>query len=127
LTQISFPQLSISYKDVDPAGYQGVLIPGGRAPEEIRLNPHLIHLVGSFMDRKIPVGAMCHGVMVLYTARSIRGRRMTAYRGIRPDIEALGGKFIDQEVVVDGSLVTSRGWPDLAGFMREFLRLLAIS
>ncbi len=115
---------AIAYQDIDPSGYQGLLIPGGRGPEEIRQNPYLVKLVGHFLDKKLPTGAMCHGVMLLYTARPIRGRRLTAYSGIRADIEALGGKFIDEEVVVDGSMVTSRGWPDLAGFMREFLRLL---
>ena len=74
---------------------------------------------------KQKIGAMCHGVMLVYTARAIKGRRLTAYQGIRPDIELLGGTFLDQEVVVDGSLITSRGWPDLPGFMREFTKLLA--
>ena len=106
---------------------QGVLVPGGRGPEEIRLDEDLIRIVGYFMDNNLPIGAMCHGVMVIYTARSINGRRLTAYQGIKPDIELLKGTYLDQEVVVDGSLVTSRGWPDLPGFMREFMSLLAKS
>lgn len=118
-------QAEIAYRDVDPAAFQGLLIPGGRAPEEIRLDPDLIRIVRHFLDRKLPVGAMCHGVMVLYTARPIQGRTLTAYQGIRPDIELLGGKFVDREVAVDGNVVTSRGWPDLPAFAREFLKLLA--
>lgn len=117
-------QSDIAYSQVDPESYDGLLIPGGRAPEEIRLQKDLIRIVGHFLDRKLPVGAMCHGVMIIYTARPIRDRTLTAYQGIRPDIELLGGKFVDKEVVVDGSLVTSRGWPDLPGFLREFLKLL---
>lgn len=118
-------QAEIAYRDVDPAAFQGLLLPGGRAPEEIRLEEDLIRVVRHFLDRKLPVGAMCHGVMVLYTARPIQGRTLTAYQGIRPDIELLGGKFVDREVVVDGNIVTSRGWPDLPAFAREFLKLLA--
>ncbi len=117
--------VDLAYRDVDPKAYDGLLIPGGRAPEEIRLDKDLVKVVGSFLDRNAPVGAICHGVMVVYTARQIKGRTLTAYQGIRPDIELLGGKFVDAEVVVDGALVTSRGWPDLPGFMREFLKLLA--
>ncbi|MBN1444039.1 MAG: DJ-1/PfpI family protein [Planctomycetes bacterium] len=117
--------VDIAYKSADPESFDGLLIPGGRAPEEIRLDKDLVKIVGHFLDKKLPVGAMCHGVMLIYTARPIKGRKMTAYYGIRPDIELLGGEFLDQEVVVDGSLVTSRGWPDLAGFMREYVKLLA--
>lgn len=117
-------QVDVAYKNVDPSTFDGLLLPGGRAPEEIRLDSHLVDIVGYFLDKKLPIGAMCHGVMLIYTARPIKGRRITAYQGIRPDIELLGGKFLDQEVVVDGSLVTSRGWPDLSGFMREFIALL---
>lgn len=117
-------QVDIAYEDVKAADYDGLLLPGGRAPEEIRQNKHLVDAVGHFLDKKKPLGAMCHGVMLLYTARPIRGRRMTAYSGIRRDIELLGGKFSDEPVVVDGPLVTSRGWPDLPQFMPAFLEVL---
>ena len=119
--------VDMSYKHADPESFDGLLIPGGRAPEEIRLNKDLIKTVRYFLDNKLPLGAMCHGVMLIYTARPIKGRRITAYQGMRPDIELLGGKFYDQEVVVDGSLVTSRGWPDLTEFMREFIKVLSAS
>lgn len=117
--------VDVAYEHVDPDSFDALLIPGGRAPEEIRLDEDLVKIVGHFLDKKRLVGAMCHGVMLIYTARPIKGRKLTAYYGIRPDIELLGGQFLDQEVVIDGSLVTSRGWPDLAGFLREFTRLLA--
>lgn len=116
--------VDIPYRQADPKSFQGLLIPGGRGPEEIRLDPDLLKIAKHFLEEKLPVGAICHGVMVVYTASSIRQRRLTAYQGIKPDIELLGGQYADQEVVVDGNLVTSRGWPDLPAFMREFLRLL---
>ena len=116
--------VDIPYKQVDPKSFQGLLIPGGRGPEEIRLDEDLKRTVKYFAEKKLPLGAMCHGVMVVYSAVSIKGRAITAYQGIKPDIELLGGKYLDQEVVVDGSLVTSRGWGDLPGFMREYMKLL---
>ena len=115
----------VAYKDVKPADYAGLLCPGGRAPEEIRQNRDLVKIVAHFMDNKLPLGAMCHGVMLLYTARPIKGLKMTAYGGIRKDIELLGGKFSDEPVVVDGSVVTSRGWPDLPYFMPKFVEVMA--
>jgi len=116
-----------AFRDLRPADYAGLLLPGGRAPEEIRQDKHLIDVVGWFLDHQKPLGAMCHGVMLLYSARPIEGLRLTAYPGIRRDIELLGGKYLDHPVVVDGPLVTSRGWPDLPQFMPEFIRVLGAS
>jgi len=116
--------VDIAYKDVNPAEYAALLLPGGRAPEEIRQNADLVRIVAHFMKHKLPLGAMCHGVMLLYTAAPIKGLRMTAYHGIKRDIELLGGKFIDEPVVVDGAMVTSRGWPDLPYFMPKMVEVI---
>jgi protease I len=67
---------------------------------------------------------MCHGPQVIYAARSIKGRRVSAYYGIQADVELAGGTFVDEPVVVDGAMVTSRGWPDLPYFMPKFLEVL---
>jgi len=116
--------VDVAYADVRPDDYAGLLIPGGRAPEEIRQDDDLVAIVGNFLDQKKPIGAMCHGVMLIYTARPIRGRTMTAYAGIAKDIELLGATYVDKAVVTDGALVTSRGWPDLPAFMPTFVDLL---
>lgn len=118
-------EVQVAYKDVDPADYDGLLIPGGRGPEEIRQNRHVLDIVGHFMDNKLPLGAMCHGPQVVYAARPVKRRRIAAYPGIRADVELAGAQFVDQAVVVDGALVTSRGWPDLPYFMPKFLQVLA--
>jgi len=118
-------QTQVAYKDVHPAEYDGLLIPGGRGPEEIRQYDDVLKIVGYFIDKKRPLGAMCHGSQVVYAARSLKGRRVAAYHGIRADVELAGGVFVDEPVVVDGSLVTSRGWPDLPYFMPRFLKVLA--
>ena len=68
---------------------------------------------------------MCHGPQVLYAARSMKGRRLAAYSGLQVDVELAGGEFVDEPVVVDRALVTSRGWPDLPHFMPKFLEVLA--
>jgi protease I len=115
----------LAYRDVSPSEYDGLLIPGGRGPEEIRQYDDVLKIVSYFMDKKLPLGAMCHGPQVIYAARSIKGRRLAAYHGIRADVELAGGVFVDEPAVVDGSLVTSRGWPDLPYFMPIFLKVLA--
>jgi protease I len=118
-------ETDVAYQDVDPADYDALLIPGGRGPEEIRQYQEVLDLVGHFVDEKLPLGAMCHGPAVVWAARPVRGRRMTCYYGVRPDLELAGAKFLDEPVVVDGALVTSRGWPDLPYFMPVFLKVLA--
>ncbi|MCR4413053.1 MAG: DJ-1/PfpI family protein [Thermoguttaceae bacterium] len=115
----------VAYQDVRAADYQGLLIPGGRGPEEIRQNKKVLEIVGYFLDRNLPLGAMCHGPQVVYAARPVRGRKIAAYCGIRADIELAGAVFVDAPVVVDGALVTSRGWPDLPHFMPAFLKVLS--
>jgi len=117
-------QADIGYDDVNPAEFAGMLIPGGRGPEEMRQNKRALHIVRHFLDRDLPLGAMCHGPQVVYAAGQVKGRRMTAYWAIRPDVESAGAIFIDEAVVVDRKLVTSRGWPDLPYFMPKFLELL---
>lgn len=119
-----FIPAEIAFKDVKPEEYDGLLLPGGRAPEEIRQNKDLIRITNHFLKNKKPVGAMCHGVQILYTGFSLKKRRMTAYHGIKADMENVGIEFVDAPVVVDGALVTSRGWPDLPYFMPKFLEVM---
>lgn len=118
-------ETEVAYKDVKPDEYDALLIPGGRGPEEMRQYQEVLDLVGYFVDKELPLGAMCHGPAVVWAARPVKGRRMTCYYGIRPDLELAGGEFVDAPFVVDGPLVTSRGWPDLPYFMPVFLRVLA--
>ena len=117
-------QTDVAYKDVDPAEFDAMVLPGGRGAEEIRQYKDVLKIAGYFLDKKLPLGAMCHGPQVLYAARSVKGRRIAAYSGIQADIELAGAEFVDEPVVVDGALVTSRGWPDLPYFMPKFLEVL---
>lgn len=115
----------VSYAEVDPRDFDGLIIPGGRAPEEIRNEAELLRIVNHFLESDSkPLAALCHGVMLLYTAGDVSGREMTCYAGIRADVEHAGARYHDREVVVSGNIVTSRGWGDLAAFLGAFLRLL---
>jgi protease I len=115
----------IAFKDIKPEEYDGLLLPGGRAPEDIRQDRHLQKTVKYLLDNNKPVGAMCHGVQVLTSEYPLRGRTMTGTDGIFADMKNVGINVVDEPVVVDGNLVTSRGWPDLPYFMPEFLAALA--
>ncbi|MCD6444675.1 DJ-1/PfpI family protein [Candidatus Bathyarchaeota archaeon] len=119
-----FIWVDLSFKEVKPEDYDGLIIPGGRAPEYIRTYAELEPIVRHFFDTGKPVAAICHGPLVLTAYGLVKGRRLTAYGVLKPDIESAGGVYLDQEVVVDGNLVTSRAWPDLPAFMREFIKLL---
>ncbi|MHB8864408.1 MAG: DJ-1/PfpI family protein [Pirellulaceae bacterium] len=120
-----FIQTDMAYADVKAADYDALLVPGGRGPEEARQDEAALNIARHFLDNQLPIGAMCHGPQLLYAARPLKGRRMAAYPGIRADVEAVGATFVDEPVVVDGALVTSRGWPDLPYFMPKFLDVLA--
>jgi protease I len=117
-------QTDVAYKDVDPSHFDAMLLPGGRGAEEIRQYDDVLKITRHFLDNNLPLGAMCHGPQVLYAARSMKGRRIAAYGGLRADVELAGGEFVDEPVVVDRALVTARGWPDLPYFMPKFLEIL---
>lgn len=114
----------LSYAMVKADRYEGLVIPGGRAPEYIRNEPRALEIVESFMKAKKPVAAICHAAQILVAADLCKGRRMTCYPALKLDVERAGAAFIDAEVVVDENLVTSRAWPDHPAFMREFIKKL---
>jgi protease I len=119
-----FIWVDMAYGDVRPEEFDGLIIPGGRAPEYMRTKPELESIVKHFFEANKPVAAICHGPLAIAGYGLARGRRMTCYMTVAPDLKQAGAEYVDEEVVVDGNLVTSRAWPDLPAFMREFLRLL---
>jgi protease I len=121
-----FLGVTAAFKDVSPEAFDGVLLPGGRAPEYLRMIPELEPIVRHFFEANKPVAAMCHGVLPIARFGLAKGRRMTTFGIIAPDLEMAGAKYTDEEVVVDGNLVTSRTYFDLPAFMREFLKLLGV-
>jgi protease I len=111
-------------RDVDPNDYGLLILPGGKAPTKLRREPAAIAIAQDFMRSNKPVAAICHGPQILITAGVLQGRRATCYRSVAEELQESGALYEDQEVVVDGKLVTSRQPSDLPAFMREIVRLL---
>lgn len=103
---------------------QGLLIPGGFAPDYLRRSPEVLALVRGIGEAGKPMGAICHGPWVLISAGLVRGRKVTGFFSIRDDLLNAGGLYQEAGVVVDGPLVTAQGPKDLPAFMAAFLRLL---
>ena len=114
----------LAFADVQPADYVALVIPGGRAPEYIRNNPDCQRIIRHFFQQEKPVAQLCHAPLALIAAGVLKGKRTAAYPALEPDIKAAGAEFADSEVVVDGTMVSARAWPDHPSWMREFTRLL---
>ena len=107
-----------------PEDYDGLILPGGKAPESLRLIPAVLRAVRKFFDDGKPVGAVCHGPQILISSGNLKNRRCTAAPGIRDDVIMAGGCYEDVKAAEDRRLVTSRRPDDLPAFMREFIRVL---
>ncbi|MEE1937836.1 DJ-1/PfpI family protein [Streptomyces sp. TRM 70361] len=114
----------LAFTEVDPGRYAALVIPGGRAPEYLRNDPELRKILKAFFDADKPVAQICHGPLLTAAAGGLGGRRVTAYPALEIDMQTTGAVFRDEEVVVDGALVSSRAWPDHPAWMREFLAVL---
>ena len=109
---------------VKAADFDAVVIPGGWAPDKLRRHMVVTNLVREMNDAKKPIGIICHGGLVAISAGIVRGRCATGSLGIKDDLVNAGAHYVDEEVVVDGNLITSRKPDDLPAFMKEVLRFL---
>lgn len=116
--------VDVTFADVEPGDYLGVVIPGGRAPEYIRVDPDVRRILEHFFAADKPVGTLCHGPQVPAALGLLRGRRSSGFPPLAPDIEAAGGTYVDGPDVVDGNMVSCRGWGDLAEWSRAFMAAL---
>jgi protease I len=119
--------LNHDFDAVNPANYDALLVPGGRAPEYLRLNPALIEWVKHFAQAKKPIAAICHGAQILAAAGVLEGKRCSAYPACRPEVEQAGAHYADIEVtdaVTDGNFVTAPAWPAHPAWIRQFLAVL---
>ena len=107
------------------ADFAGIVIPGGYAPDKLRRYPKILELVRQFDRKKKLVAFICHAGWVPISAGIVRGRTVTSVSAIKDDLINAGATWVDQEVVVDGNLITSRTPPDLPAFCREIVRMLA--
>jgi len=119
--------LNATFAEVKPESYDALVIPGGRAPEYIRLNPEALKIVRHFADTKKPLAAICHAAQVLAAAGVVKGRSCSAYPAVGPDVTCAGGTYkeigIDQ-AHVDGNLVTAPAWPAHPAWLARFLEVL---
>ena len=113
-----------SFQDVKPEDFDALFIPGGGSPDKLRAHNEAVNFVKAFMTANKPVFAICHGPQLLLTADEYRNRRMTAWTTIQGDLRKAGADVVDQEVVVDRNLVTSRQPSDIPAFIRESLKVL---
>lgn len=114
----------LAFKDVNPADYVALVIPGGRAPEYIRNDADCKRIIQAFFQQEKPVAQLCHAPLVLAAAGVLKGRKTSAYPAIEPDVRAAGADFVNSEAVVDGVMVSARAWPDHPAWMREFIKVL---
>jgi protease I len=112
----------------DPNSYDALVLPGGvMNPDALRMQPSAVAFVKSFFDAGKPVGAICHGPWTVIESGAAKGHRMTSWPSLQTDIRNAGAEWVNQEVVVDGNLVTSRKPEDLPAFNREIITLFARS
>jgi protease I len=119
--------LNAAFDDVRPESYDALVIPGGRAPEYLRLNPRVLECVRHFAAANKPIAAVCHGTQLLATAGVLKGRTCTAYPAVGPEVGACGGTYAEVPVDgahADGNLVTAPAWPAHPAWLRAFLKLL---
>ena len=113
-----------AFADVSPDQFDALFIPGGFSPDRLRAHGAPVAFVKAFFEKDKPILAICHGPQLFITAGTYRGHRLTAWRTIQGDLKLLGADVVDQEVVVDRNVVTSRQPQDLPAFIREGLKLL---
>ena len=115
---------NIAVSDVQTDEYDGLILPGGTAPEKLRQNSEVIRIVKEFVDADKPVAAICHGQQILISAGVVKSKKATCYPGIKDDLINAGALYENAEVVICGNLVTSRRPDDLPAFTREFVKLV---
>ncbi|WP_043612478.1 DJ-1/PfpI family protein [Ensifer sp. ZNC0028] len=122
--------LNATFSAIRAEDYDALVIPGGRAPEYLRLNPDVITAVQHFFAAGKPVAAICHGAQLLAAAGVLKGRTCSAYPACRPEVELAGGIYADiaiSDAVADGNLVTAPAWPAHPSWLRQFMAVLDAS
>lgn len=115
-------EADLKIADVKPDEYDALVIPGGQInPDLLRIRPDAMQVVRGFLERGKVVAAICHGPWLLVEADALRGRKATSYKSIRKDVENAGATWVDQEMVADGGIITSRSPDDLPAFVAKII------
>ena len=117
-------QADIAFRDIVAEEYVGLFLSGGRAPEYLRYDRHLLAVTTHFFETGKPIASVCHGIEIAAAAGGLQGRTATTVAKCALDITSFGGTYVDQPCVVDGNLVTARTWHDNTPFLKAFIRLL---
>ena len=121
-------EVDATLESVDARDYDGLVLPGGVInPDALRLAPDAIDFIKSFVDGQRPIAAICHGPWTLIDAGGVNGKRMTSWPSLKTDLTNAGAHWVDEQVVVDGNLVTSRKPDDLPAFDARMVELFALS
>jgi len=119
--------LNATFDQIKPEDYDALVIPGGRAPEYIRLNPRVLEIVRHFAKANKPIAAICHGAQVLAAAGVLQGKKCSCYPAVSPEVTRAGGAFAElamTDAVVDGNLVSAPAWPAHPAWLAKFLSVL---
>jgi len=119
--------LNATFDDARPESYDALVISGGRAPEYLRLNEKLLGVVRHFFKEDKPVAAICHGPQILTAAGVLKGRKVSAYPAVAPEVRLAGAEYADigiDQAVVDGNLVTAPAWPAHPAWLAKFFEVL---
>ena len=117
-------QVELTFKDIDPDEYDGILVPGGWAPDKLRRYPEVLNMVKRINDAGKPVGQICHAGWVPISAGILKGKTVTSTVGIKDDMTNAGATWVDEPVVVDGNLISSRKPADLPYYAKAFIKVL---
>jgi protease I len=119
--------LNATFDQVKESDYDALVIPGGRAPEYLRLNPRVLEITRHFASARKPIAAICHGAQILTAAGVVEGRRCSAYPAVGPEVARAGGRYAEiavDQAVTDGNLVTAPAWPAHPAWLGQFLAVL---
>jgi protease I len=119
--------LNATFDQIKPEEYDALVLPGGRAPEYIRLNPRVIEIVQHFSKAKKPMASICHGAQILAAAGVLEGKKCSAYPAVGPDVTRAGGTYVNlamTEAITDGNLVSGPAWPAHPAWLAKFLAVL---
>jgi protease I len=121
--------INYDFDKVKTEDFDGLVIPGGRAPEYLRLVPRVLEIVQEFFKANKPVASVCHGPQILISAGVLKGRTSTAYSTVGPDVKDCGGTYVESNAtvtnsVIDGNLVTAPAWSAHPAWIRDFLKVL---
>lgn len=120
-------KLNATFTEVRPEAYDALVIPGGRAPEYLRVNEQVLQVVRHFAERGKPMAVICHGVQLLTAAGLVSGRSCSCYPACAPEVKSGGGRWMDvgfEKAHVDGNLVTAAAWPAHPDWLARFLEVL---